>query len=580
VLPQHLHLYDGVYDELKLAGRVTLRDPQKYLAVLEAYLHRTPLAPSEIGGGPASVLEPVNISEDFFAQTLQCGHQCHRCTICQEYWQTNVHYQAPQDVMQPHILAAAAQSIPHETIQAEKTASCQFLQDSPLLPYLQDVPETIDVNAILTQWEAVQHVYPLEDRKMPSPIWVERGFEHNGSEAWDHVGQVIPQTSTDSAMAIYIHVPFCNRRCGFCDCYSLPLGKRQRQEKEQQYTQTVLAEMEAWSRIAPLAQRPVSTVHFGGGTPNCLQLEALLRITEQCRQCFHVTPETEWALESTSSLLTEDHLHQLQNLVFTRLHVGVQTLDNSLRQKIGRQESPDIVLQRIVRCLEMGFITTVDVIYGLPGQRIDGLLETLAYLRDVGIHGVSLYRLNVSNRNQKFLAKQSGFSRDSLRDYVLFHVADQFLIQAGYRKNHFAHFARPEDQNLYYNHVKRGEDLLALGPTADGVFGEYHYRHPEYTPYVSGLHPGIPVLEGGICETSSDRTLRPLIAALMTANIPEGLSRELQCEAVLQKWLRTALLRQSHNAGSFTLTANGSWLINEMIADLTHFKKSLESLYS
>ena len=86
VLPQHLHLYDGVYDELKLAGRVTLRDPDKYLKVLEAYIHRTPLFPNEIGGGPASVLDPIEISEEFFAQTLHCGRQCHTCMLCQRYW--------------------------------------------------------------------------------------------------------------------------------------------------------------------------------------------------------------------------------------------------------------------------------------------------------------------------------------------------------------------------------------------------------------------------------------------------------------------------------------------------------------
>ncbi len=86
VLPQHLHFYDGVYDELKLAGRVTLRDPDAYRKVLEAYIYRTPLFPNEIGGGPASILTPIAISENFFAQTLACGQRCHACSVCQEYW--------------------------------------------------------------------------------------------------------------------------------------------------------------------------------------------------------------------------------------------------------------------------------------------------------------------------------------------------------------------------------------------------------------------------------------------------------------------------------------------------------------
>jgi hypothetical protein len=87
ILPQHLHLYDGVYDELKLAGRVTLQDPGRYREVLSAYINRKALQPHQIGGGPASVLEPVDITEDFFAYTLRCGKQCHTCTQCRDYWQ-------------------------------------------------------------------------------------------------------------------------------------------------------------------------------------------------------------------------------------------------------------------------------------------------------------------------------------------------------------------------------------------------------------------------------------------------------------------------------------------------------------
>ncbi len=85
VLPQHLHLYDGLYDDLKLAGRVTLGDPEKYRRVLGAYIRREPLLPHEIGGGPAAPLEPLEIPESFFAHTLTCGKRCDRCDICRSY---------------------------------------------------------------------------------------------------------------------------------------------------------------------------------------------------------------------------------------------------------------------------------------------------------------------------------------------------------------------------------------------------------------------------------------------------------------------------------------------------------------
>jgi MoaA/NifB/PqqE/SkfB family radical SAM enzyme len=85
VLPQHLHLYEGVFDDLKLAGRVTLRDPADYHRVLGSYIRRDKLLPHRIGGGPASVRGPLEITEKFFARTLACNRHCHDCTICRTY---------------------------------------------------------------------------------------------------------------------------------------------------------------------------------------------------------------------------------------------------------------------------------------------------------------------------------------------------------------------------------------------------------------------------------------------------------------------------------------------------------------
>ncbi len=87
VLPQHLHLYAGIYDELKLAGRVTLRNPVDYVRVLRAYTRGDPLSPHEIGGGPASVQKPMVISEAFFFKTLNCSKQCQDCRICRDYYE-------------------------------------------------------------------------------------------------------------------------------------------------------------------------------------------------------------------------------------------------------------------------------------------------------------------------------------------------------------------------------------------------------------------------------------------------------------------------------------------------------------
>jgi hypothetical protein len=86
VTPQFLRYYDGVYDELKLAGRVTLQEPERYMQVLDSYVHRSPLLPCEIGGGPSSVIEPIEIPEELYVYTLHCGQRCHECTRCADYY--------------------------------------------------------------------------------------------------------------------------------------------------------------------------------------------------------------------------------------------------------------------------------------------------------------------------------------------------------------------------------------------------------------------------------------------------------------------------------------------------------------
>jgi len=87
ILPRHLVYYTGLHDTLKLAGRVTLRDRAKYLAVLSAYVNREEILPRDIGGGPASPLEPIDVPDELFETILHCDRNCHTCLICQDYYE-------------------------------------------------------------------------------------------------------------------------------------------------------------------------------------------------------------------------------------------------------------------------------------------------------------------------------------------------------------------------------------------------------------------------------------------------------------------------------------------------------------
>jgi collagenase-like PrtC family protease len=87
ILPRHLDHYGGLYDTLKLAGRVTLRDPDRYLSVLGSYVNHESILPKDIGGGPASPLEPLDVTDEWFEQVLSCDKRCDICEVCQKEYE-------------------------------------------------------------------------------------------------------------------------------------------------------------------------------------------------------------------------------------------------------------------------------------------------------------------------------------------------------------------------------------------------------------------------------------------------------------------------------------------------------------
>lgn len=426
--------------------------------------------------------------------------------------------------------------------------------------------ELINVDAILSQWQAIENWFAVKEHTFPVPVWRQHGFEHDSSEAWAQVTQRIQHDTTYGPISVYVHVPFCERRCGFCDLLAHPLPKSQ-QHREKGFAETLCKEIGLWASLLGLSERPVTTIHFGGGTPNCLSPSVLSQIVGAYQDQFHMTSKTEWALESTSRLLTHEHVTELKAMGFSRLHVGVQTLNDSIRRRIGRKESRDMVLARLHEALAQDLVVSVDVLYGLPGQGVKDLINTLERLVAVGVHGFSLYKLQVCDRNRAFLERIGAGHADPLLYYVLYQVAEQFLRNHGYRKNFFTHFALPQDKCLYYHHVKRGENLLAMGPTADGVFGDYLYRHLDYPEYVQAP---VPALEGGVTETPHEQALRPVVAALMTCVVTSEDLARLQSLPLLDLWRACELLSPGESPKTFELTANGSWFITQMIRQLHH----------
>jgi hypothetical protein len=158
--------------------------------------------------------------------------------------------------------------------------------------------------------------------------------------------------------------------------------------------------------------------------------------------------------------------------------------------------------------------------------------------------------------------------RPRATNYFFAQAGGQWLATLGFRRTLFNHFAGVHDTNLYFTFPERGEDLLALGTIADGVFGDYHYRHPTYADYCRGVSEHAPGLQGGLRHNALENRLQPLTTRLLAGHIPAAHLEQDVPPALLDRWRAAALLTPASPSGDCALTGNGSWFVGNMISQL------------
>jgi coproporphyrinogen III oxidase-like Fe-S oxidoreductase len=437
---------------------------------------------------------------------------------------------------------------------------------------LEYLPNFVDAATIREQFLSLFAPYDVNTWMLPLPLWAKRSYELSPPEAWEEIRLELQHFDPHRPVCIYLHIPFCTEKCDFCDSYSFKVGSHQ-EEIISAYLDQVCSELELWGGQGSLSQRPVSTVHLGGGTPNFVGPDGLRRIVDCCQSNFDISGQTEWALEATVASLTDDTIAAMDELGFRRLHIGVQTLQEDVRMAIGRRRPAGEVLEKVRQTLDLGWIVSVDLICGLPDQGTESIVGDIQALAAAGVNGFSLYELLIYPQNARW-AKQHGLvGRSHLPNYVSFQAGALKLEELGYEKNLFNHWADDRDENIYFTFPTRNEDCLAVGTIADGVFGDLHYRHPKYATYMRNSDSAFPGLEGGLRRTKYESLITPFVTAVLSGWIPneivsqfKGLAEE-ETERLFAQWARMKLVEDRGLQG-LRLTGNGSWFAGNMVSEL------------
>lgn len=283
-------------------------------------------------------------------------------------------------------------------------------------------------------------------------------------------GLVIPTApgENDPVKGIYLHIPFCVRKCSYCDFYSVPAPDRSAGEFPRLLLQetTLLRD-----RFPGIAETPADTVYFGGGTPTVLGAESLCLLLSGVRSAFPVTDGAEITTEANPGTVSRPDLLRLRQGGFTRISVGAQSFSPRILRTLGRIHGVEEILRTVRDVRDAGFRSVgIDLIFGIPGQSLASWRADLERTVERNPSHVSAYALAPEPGTPIHRALARGELRMPDDDEVagFYEEARTILSAAGIAQYEISNFARPGQQCRHNRKYWRREEYLGFGPSAHG----------------------------------------------------------------------------------------------------------------
>jgi oxygen-independent coproporphyrinogen-3 oxidase len=327
-----------------------------------------------------------------------------------------------------------------------------------------------------------------------------------------------------------VHIPFCTVRCGYCD-FNTYTASELAGAKQSDYADVLIAEIKLSAQVimnAGLPKRKLSTVFFGGGTPTLLPASNLVRILEALRNAFEIVEDAEVTTEANPDTVDADYLRELRNGGFNRVSFGMQSAVASVLATLERTHNPENVSIGVAAAKELGLKTSVDLIYGAPGETLAEWRQSVETAIAMQPDHISAYALIVEDGTK--LARQIKAGQLAEPDEDLqadkYELADSLLADAGFDWYEVSNWSRGSE-NLSAHNISywASQDWWGYGPGAHSHVGGvrwWNVKHP--TTYAAKLAEGNSPAAGR--ETLSERT-RLEERVLLEIRISEGLSVDL-----------------------------------------------------
>ena len=282
---------------------------------------------------------------------------------------------------------------------------------------------------------------------------------------------------------LYIHIPFCKRKCLYCDFYSCT-----DLSVKDAYVDALVDEMSLRRKYIT----KVDTIYFGGGTPSLMSAKDFVRIFSSINKLFDLSNCAEITVEINPDDITPEYSDALAELPFNRVSIGIQTFDDDELHFLNRRHDALQAVEAVKRCQDAGFTNiSIDLIYGLPGQTLSSWDKNLECALALGVPHISAYHLIYEENTPITQLKDTGkiIPVDEDTSLLLFSRLIERLSVSGYEHYEISNFSLPGYRSRHNSSYWDGTAYLGLGPFAHSYNGcdEREWNIASLPAYLEGI---------------------------------------------------------------------------------------------
>ena len=343
---------------------------------------------------------------------------------------------------------------------------------------------------------------PLWSKKKLSKFDKQRYREQKCRE-WEV--RIVNQGIQDEKLGLYIHIPFCDRKCDYCDFVSYSMGV----DAQHEFKEALFKEIDMYR--TQCEKMVFNSIYIGGGTPSVMYEGFMYDLARKIYSTFHFEGEIEFTVEVNPNSVTSNKMMEYLRSGVNRVSVGVQCIDSKILRNVGRFQTIDNIENTFEILQKMGFSNvSADVMIGLPGQSLDAVKDTIDYLVERNVKHISVYTLQVEENTQLYKNIKMGKIKP-LGDEAcikMYNLVNKLLKKAGFVRYEVSNFAKPTYESKHNFKYWKDVDYLGLGVSAHSFLEGYRFNNtPRLDEYIELINNDqLPVINKEFIRDSEKRT--------------------------------------------------------------------------